>query len=42
MPNDPDFIQFVVDQIDPSCDIHYRHMLDGTTFPLNGSGITQG
>lgn len=31
MANDPDFIQFIVDQIDPSCDIRYRHMFGGTT-----------
>lgn len=31
MANDPDFIEFVVDQIDASCDIRYRHMFGGTT-----------
>lgn len=31
MANDPDFIQFIVDQIDPACDIRYRHMFGGTT-----------
>jgi TfoX/Sxy family transcriptional regulator of competence genes len=31
MANDPDFIEFIVDQIDASCDIRYRHMFGGTT-----------
>lgn len=31
MPNDPDFIQYVCDQIDIACDVTYRHMFGGTT-----------
>ena len=31
MANDSDFIEYVVDQIDPSCDVRYRHMFGGTT-----------
>ena len=36
MANDPDFIQYVCDQIDDSCDVSYRHMFGGTT--LNSKG----
>lgn len=31
MANDPDFIEYVCDQIDGSCDVSYRHMFGGTT-----------
>ena len=31
MPNDPDFIDYVCDQIDDSCEVSYRHMFGGTT-----------
>ena len=31
MANDLDFIEFVVDQIDASCDIRFRHMFGGCT-----------
>ncbi len=31
MANDSDFVDYVVDQIDPSCEIRYRHMFGGTT-----------
>jgi TfoX/Sxy family transcriptional regulator of competence genes len=31
MANDLAFIEFVVDQIDPSCDIRFRHMFGGCT-----------
>lgn len=31
MANDPDFIQYVCDQIDAACDMSYRHMFGGTT-----------
>jgi TfoX/Sxy family transcriptional regulator of competence genes len=33
---DPDFIQYVCDQIDDSCDVSYRHMFGGT--PLYSRG----
>lgn len=31
MANDLDFIEFIVDQIDASCDIRFRHMFGGCT-----------
>lgn len=31
MANDLEFIEFVVDQIDASCDIRFRHMFGGCT-----------
>jgi TfoX/Sxy family transcriptional regulator of competence genes len=31
MANDLAFIEFVVDQIDPSCDIRFQHMFGGCT-----------
>jgi TfoX/Sxy family transcriptional regulator of competence genes len=31
MANDPDFIDYVCDQIDDACDVTYRHMFGGTT-----------
>jgi len=31
MANDLAFIEFVVDQIDPSCDVRFRHMFGGCT-----------
>ena len=31
MANDSEFIDYVIDQIDPGCDIRYRHMFGGTT-----------
>lgn len=31
MANDPDFIKFVLDQIDDSCEITYRNMFGGGT-----------
>ena len=31
MANDSEFIDYVIDQIDPACDVRYRHMFGGTT-----------
>lgn len=31
MANDSEFINYVIDQIDPACDVRYRHMFGGTT-----------
>jgi len=31
MANDLAFIEFVVDQIEPSCDVRFRHMFGGCT-----------
>lgn len=39
MANDPDFIQYVCDQIDEACDISYRHMFGGTTLYSRGKVV---
>ena len=39
MPNDPDFIQYVCDQIDDACDVTYRHMFGGTTLYSRGKVV---
>ena len=39
MANDPDFIQYVCDQIDDSCDVSYRHMFGGTTLYSKGKVV---
>jgi len=39
MANDPDFIQYVCDQIDASCDVAYRHMFGGTTLYSKGKVV---
>ena len=39
MGNDPDFIQYVCDQIDRSCDVSYRHMFGGTTLYSKGKVV---
>ncbi len=39
MPNDQEFIDFVVDQIQNGCDLSYRHMFGGTTLYLNGKVV---
>jgi len=39
MANDPDFIQYVCDQIDASCDVSYRHMFGGTTLYSKGKVV---
>ena len=39
MANDPDFIQYVCDQIDDSCDVSYRHMFGGTTLYSRGKVV---
>lgn len=37
MPNDQDFIDFVIDQVDR--DVTYKHMFGGTTLYLNGKVV---
>lgn len=39
MANDPDFIQYVCDQLDDSCDVSYRHMFGGTTLYSKGKVV---
>ena len=39
MANDPDFIEYVCDQIDDSCDVSYRHMFGGTTLYSKGKVV---
>ncbi len=39
MSNDPDFIQYVCDQIDSGCDVTYRHMFGGTTLYSKGKVV---
>lgn len=39
MPNDPDFIQYVCDQIDDACEMSYRHMFGGTTLYSRGKVV---
>jgi TfoX/Sxy family transcriptional regulator of competence genes len=39
MANDPDFIQYVCDQIDEGCDVSYRHMFGGTTLYSKGKVV---
>ena len=31
MPNDQDFVDFIVDQVQTGCELTYRHMFGGTT-----------
>ena len=37
MPNDPDFINYVIDQVDG--DVTFRHMFGGTTLYMNGKVV---
>ena len=39
MPNDPDFIDYVCDQIDDACEVAYRHMFGGTTLYSKGKVV---
>ena len=39
MANDPDFIQYVCDQIDAACDVTHRHMFGGTTLYSKGKVV---
>ncbi len=39
MPNDQDFIDFVVDQVQNGCAVTYRHMFGGTTLYANGKVV---
>jgi len=39
MRNDPDFVQYVYDQIDAACDVSYRHMFGGTTLYSKGKVV---
>jgi len=35
VPNDQDFVDFIVDQVENGCNLSYRHMFGGTTLYLN-------
>lgn len=39
MANDPDFIQYVLDQVDDTCDMSIRHMFGGTTVYSKGKVV---
>ena len=39
MSNDPDFIQYVCDQITDDCDVSFRHMFGGTTLYSRGKVV---
>ncbi len=39
MPNDQDFIDYVIDQVENGCEMTYRHMFGGTTLYMNGKVI---
>jgi len=39
MVNDPDFIDYVCDQIDDVCDVSFRHMFGGTTLYSKGKVV---
>ncbi len=39
MPNDQDFIDFVVDQIQGGREVTYRHMFGGTTLYMNSKVV---
>ncbi len=39
MPNDQDFIDYVIDQVENGCEVTYRHMFGGTTLYLNGKVV---
>jgi TfoX/Sxy family transcriptional regulator of competence genes len=39
MASDPDFIQYVCDQIDDACNVSYKHMFGGTTLYSKGKVV---
>ena len=39
MTNDPDFIQYVCDQLADGCDVTHRHMFGGTTLYSKGKVV---
>jgi TfoX/Sxy family transcriptional regulator of competence genes len=39
MTNDPDFIDYVCDQIGDECEVSYRHMFGGTTLYAKGKVV---
>lgn len=39
MPNDQDFVDFIVDQAKDAGDVTYRHMFGGTTLYVNGKVV---
>ncbi len=39
MPNDQDFIDYVIDQVENGCEVTYRHMFGGTTLYMNGKVV---
>lgn len=39
MPNDQDFVDFIVDQVQNAGDVAFRHMFGGTTLYVNGKVV---
>lgn len=39
MANDPEFVNFIVDQVDESCGVSFRHMFGGTTLYSHGKVV---
>lgn len=39
MPNDQDFVDFIVDQMRAGCKVSYRHMFGGTTLYMNSKVV---
>ena len=39
MPNDQDFVDFVIDQVRTGCRVTYRHMFGGTTLYVNSKVV---
>ena len=39
MANDPEFIDYVLDQVDEACGLSYRHMFGGTTLYSRGKVV---
>ncbi|MDJ0710824.1 MAG: TfoX/Sxy family protein [Woeseiaceae bacterium] len=39
MPNDQDFVDFILDQVENGCEVTYRHMFGGTSLYMNGKVV---
>jgi TfoX/Sxy family transcriptional regulator of competence genes len=39
MPNDPDYIRYICDQIDAACEVSHRDMFGGTTLYSKGKVV---
>ena len=39
VPNDQDFVDFIVDQVQSGCELTYRHMFGGTTLYAKGKVV---